>query len=69
MKKKKHTRTLTVYGHYSRRNYNKSCHVPYIRLCGKWLDEAGFGIGKRINVIVGHQEKVKTTNLSLIIRV
>jgi hypothetical protein len=26
--------------------------VPYIRLRGYWLDKAGFGVGKRVNIQV-----------------
>ena len=32
--------------------YQLNCAVPFIRLCGKWLEEAGFSIEDKVNVTV-----------------
>jgi len=45
-------RNLMVYDHYSPRKYSQGCFVPYIRLRGKWLEEAGFGIGDQVKITV-----------------
>ena len=32
--------------------YQLNRAVPFIRLCGKWLKEAGFSVDDKVNVIV-----------------
>lgn len=48
----KNTRVLKI---YTKIRFNKWTHsaVPEIRLCGKWLKEAGFNEGSRVEVEVG----------------
>ena len=29
--------------------------IPWIRLCGRWLDVAGFGVHTRVRIHVGHE--------------
>ncbi|TWP27776.1 type I addiction module toxin, SymE family [Apibacter muscae] len=55
---KKYTRRLKIYTHYSPGKYKKDCKVPYIRLRGKWLEQAGFQVGKPILVVVNKQKLV-----------
>ena len=42
---------------YANRRYVRSAQpaVPYIRLRGYWLAEAGFAAGERVNVIVSER--------------
>jgi hypothetical protein len=46
-----HTRTLTVGETFQRRTRGET-GVPFIRLCGKWLADAGFRVGDSIRVSV-----------------
>jgi len=46
-----HTRTLTVSETFQRRTRGEA-GVPFIRLSGKWLAEAGFQVGDSIQVSV-----------------
>ena len=46
-----HSRTLTVGETFQRRTHGESA-VPFIRLSGKWLAEAGFRVGDAIRVSV-----------------
>jgi len=49
-----HTRQLTIsYVHHRNNNI-----VPYIRLSGKWLDEADFPIYGKVNVVVENNRLV-----------
>jgi hypothetical protein len=46
-----HTRMLTVGEAFQRRSHGESV-VPFIRLSGKWLADAGFRVGDAIRVSV-----------------
>ena len=46
-----HTRTLTVGETLQRRSHGETV-VPFIRLSGKWLEDAGFRVGDAIRVSV-----------------
>jgi hypothetical protein len=46
-----HTRTLTVGETFQRRRLSEAS-VPFIRLSGKWLADAGFRVGDSIRVSV-----------------
>ena len=48
-----HTRRLTISYVHHRNNI-----VPYIRLSGKWLDEADFPIYGKVNVMVENNRLV-----------
>jgi len=43
-------RELTVSSRYSVRQLSFGVTVPYIRISGKWLNEAGFDIGQKFTV-------------------
>jgi hypothetical protein len=43
-------RQLTVYRKYVPRAWYKYAVMPEIRLCGKWLHEAGFECGDEVTV-------------------
>ncbi|HWV33452.1 MAG TPA: SymE family type I addiction module toxin [Dyadobacter sp.] len=43
-------RRLTVYRKYFPRAWYKYALMPEIRLCGKWLQEAGFECGDEVTV-------------------
>ena len=43
-------RKLKVYGKYVPRAWYKYALMPEIRLCGKWLQEAGFECGDEVTV-------------------
>jgi len=43
-----YSRQLTV----SYLSHSNSVHVPFIRLCGKWLKDAGFSVTDKVNVTV-----------------
>jgi hypothetical protein len=50
-------RRLTVSGHYPESRSTRSHHLPptpmpFLRLQGRWLDEAGFAIGTNVRVVV-----------------
>lgn len=50
-------RRLTVSRHYresraSRSRYLPSTPMPFLRLQGRWLDEAGFAIGANVQIAV-----------------
>jgi hypothetical protein len=51
-------RSLTVGRRYYGTSYatGQDVFVPFIRLSGKWLEEAGFAEGNQIAVIVGEGE-------------
>jgi len=43
-------RELTVSSRYSVRQLSFGVTVPYIRISGKWLNDAGFDIGQKFTV-------------------
>lgn len=45
------SRKMKVYDHHSLRQSGEYCTVPQIRLCGKWLKNAGFKQGDNIKII------------------
>lgn len=49
--KERHIRKLTIYASYLKRG-SEYCRVPYIRLSGIWLIDAGFNISDKIKVII-----------------
>ncbi|WP_409014323.1 SymE family type I addiction module toxin [Dyadobacter sp. CY326] len=44
------SRQLKIYSKFQRSSRWNSKFVPEIRLCGKWLENMGFGSGERIQV-------------------
>lgn len=46
--KKAQKRRLKVYSKHQKRSLNTHVKVPEIKLCGKWLNEAGFEIDSKI---------------------
>lgn len=55
-------RTLTVSTLYYRPICCTTEYVPFIRLCGKWLRQAGFEPGEKVGVIVVNKTLVITKN-------
>lgn len=50
-------RKLKVYSKYRRLlNSYRVREVPELRLCGVWLEQSGFKIGKQVQVIIKDQE-------------
>ena len=45
---KPYARQLTVSYMYQSGKYE----VPFIRICGKWLEDAGFSVNNKVRVIV-----------------
>jgi toxic protein SymE len=45
-------RQLKIYGAFQRRTDTPHAFRPNIQLAGKWLEEAGFEIGKQVFVTV-----------------
>ncbi|MFT3993695.1 MAG: SymE family type I addiction module toxin [Dysgonomonas sp.] len=50
-----HIRNLTVYGHFSPRQWSKYAMLPQIRLIGKWLRDAGFEVEDKIKIVVSNK--------------
>ena len=46
--KKPYARQITV----SYRYQSGKFEVPFIRICGKWLEDAGFSVNNKVKVIV-----------------
>ena len=57
-KSKRNLRRLKIgYHHYEQRrdgDWAPPRIVPFVRLSGDWLQQAGFAVGKTITVQVGH---------------
>lgn len=54
-----HARRLTVSSNYPESRARRPRYpstvpapMPFLRLCGRWLDQAGFGIGAQVHVEV-----------------
>jgi hypothetical protein len=48
----KEMRKIKIYGRFQRRETIKDGFVPHISLCGKWVEDAGFQLGKQVFVTV-----------------
>jgi toxic protein SymE len=45
-------RKLKIYPKYQSRQFHQYVKVPEVRLCGKWLKDAGFEIGDTVEVSI-----------------
>lgn len=43
-------RILTISSLFRKRKWQKPVHYPKLTITGKWLEEAGFNIGDKINL-------------------
>jgi hypothetical protein len=48
----KKMRKIKIYGRFQRRETIKDGFVPHISLSGKWVEDAGFQLGKQVFITV-----------------
>lgn len=53
-------RTIKVYGKFQRRRWKPDGFYPLITLSGKWVQDAGFAMGKQVFIKVENGKMIIT---------